>query len=192
MGRRVWLIGLCLVVLTASTASAGGRAWWQAPRVEDNLYLDISMRSDPTVVGAEIAVAHAYGDYLSARIGFEALASETPHYFFGGFTAGARLTLPWRLAPFVGVGGFIGWWDEEVRAEAHLVADDWDGVGDEIGETKEVITDGVIVVYPEVGIHLWLADSVRLTLSGRYHVTTAGGEHDAWLANVGLSLLVSP
>jgi hypothetical protein len=175
-----------------SPANAGGQGWWQAPRVKDVLYLDISMRSDPTVVGAEIAAAHAYGDYFSARVGFETLASETPHYFFGGFTGGARLALPWRLAPFVGMGGFIGWWEEEVQAEADLVDNDRDGSIDEFGERKEVIADGVIVLYPEVGVHLRLTDVVRLTLSGRYHVTTAGRAHDAWLANVGLSLLLSP
>jgi hypothetical protein len=186
------IVWLGLVVLTATSASAGGRAWWQAPRVEDRGYLDVSTRFDPTVVGAEIGLAYAYTDYFSARMGGEILASEEPLYLFGGFTAGARLTLPWRLAPFVGVGGFIGWWDAQVRAEADLVDNDWDGVVDEIGETKDVIVDGVIVLYPEAGIHLWLTDSVCLTLSGRYHMTTAGRAHDAWLANVGLSFFVSP
>jgi hypothetical protein len=188
VGRN--FVSLAFIVLAASSASAGGRSWWQAPEGEDSLYLDVSWRPDPAVVGAEIAAAHAYGDYLSARVGFEVLASETPLYLFGGATAGARLTLPWRLAPFVGVGGFIGWWDAQVRAEADLVDNDWDGVVDEIGETKDVIVDGVIVVYPEVGIHLWLTDSMCLTLSGRYHVTTAGRAHDAWLATVGLSVSV--
>ena len=187
--RGALVIGVAMLV--CSSTSAGERAWWQAPGGEDSLCLDISTRSDPAVVGAEIAVARAYSDYLSVRIGFELLSAETPRYLVGGATAGAHLTLPWRLAPFVGVGGFVGWWDAQVP-EANLVDDDSRGRVAATGDTQPIILDGVIVLYPEVGLHLWLTDSLRLTLSSRYHVTTAGRAHDAWLANVGLSFFVSP
>ena len=79
---RQGIVWLGLLALTASSASAGGRAWWQAPRVEDSLYLDVSTRSDPSVLGLEIAAQHAYGDYLSVRVGLELLGSEESWYPF--------------------------------------------------------------------------------------------------------------
>ena len=45
------------------------------------------------------------------------------------------------------------------------------GQVDEWGETDEVISDVLLSIYPEIGVHLWAGDHMRLTVSGKYHVT---------------------
>jgi len=177
-------------MLACASASAGERAWWQAPAVEGSLYLDIQRRSEPEVVGIEAGISGQYNDFISSRLGLALLDSE-PEVFghvFGGFTASLRYAPPWRIAPFAGIGGFFGTWEDEVRADSDGQDNDGDGVVDEYGERRTEHIDGIFVVYPEVGLHLWLFDGVCLTLSGRYHVTSAGGDYDGWLAGVGLSL----
>lgn|GEM_PF-2137639 len=188
--REAFAIGVAMLV--CSPASAGDRAWWQTPRVEGSLYLDIQRRSEPEIFGLEAGISGQYTDFVSARLGVALLDSdsEVDAHVFGGFTASLRYGPPWRISPFVGVGGFFGTWEEQVRADADSIDNDGDGLVDEHGERKAERIDAILIVYPEVGLHLWLFDGVRLTVSGRYHVTSAGREYDGWLASVGLSVFL--
>jgi len=184
--REACVIGVAM--LACAPASAGGRAWWQAPRVEGSLYLDIQKRSEPAILGIEAGISGHYTDSVSSRVGLALLGSEFDRHVFGGFTASVRYSPPWRVSPFAGIGGFFGYWEDQVRADGDRI--DNDGLVDEYGKQKTETEDGILVIYPEVGLHLWLANSVRLTLSGRYHLTSAGREYDGWLTGVGLSFFL--
>lgn len=58
---------------------------------------------------------------------------------------------------------------------------DDDGWIDEYGEKEWDFDNWLVAVYPEVGTHVWLNGSWRLTAYGRYLVTTEGRVHDDWL-----------
>jgi hypothetical protein len=181
-----------VAILAAGSAGAGERAWWRAPAVEGSLYLDIQRRSKPEVVGVEAGISGQYTDFVSSRLGLALLDSDSDlgGHVFGGVTANRRYAPPWCIAPFAGVGGFFGTWEDEVRADCDGLDNDDDGMVDEYGERRTEHIDGILVAYPEVGLHLWLFGGLRLTVSGRYHLTSAGRDYDGRLANVGLSLFL--
>jgi hypothetical protein len=107
---------------------------------------------------------------------------------FIGLDLGARLQTPSRIAPFVGVGTFLGYSDEEVSADDDWQDNDVDGWVDEWGETEKDITGLLGAVYPEVGVHLWLDEKWRITTHGRYTISTEGRDRDDWLLGVQIAL----
>ncbi len=110
---------------------------------------------------------------------------------FGGVDLGARVQTPTRLAPFVGVGTFLGYSEHEVCGEHDWIDNDDDGWTDEWGE-KDTETGFLAAVYPELGAHFWLNGRARLTVSGAYLVTTEGRNSDFWFFGVGFGWLVGP
>jgi hypothetical protein len=108
---------------------------------------------------------------------------------FGGLNAGLRVQSPSRLAPFAGVGMFHGASSYTMPAEDDWIDNDDDGSTDERGEERTDWDGWLSAVYPEVGVHYWLASNVRLTASGAYYVTTEGRDSDFWFYGVSLSFL---
>jgi hypothetical protein len=106
---------------------------------------------------------------------------------FAGFDLGARLQTPSRVAPFAGLGGFIGLSPTWTPAETDGIDNDDNGWVDEPGETDFGI-DGLLgIVYPEVGAHLWINGCWRVTTYARYLFTTEGRAQDDWLAGAQLT-----
>lgn len=108
--------------------------------------------------------------------------------YFTGADAGLRVQLPTRLAPFAGVGVFLGAAEEEVLADNDWIDNDDDGRIDEPGEERERFSGALAAFYPELGTHFWWNPNVRLTGFGRYFVTTHGRRNDDWVVGIGLAL----
>ena len=102
-----------------------------------------------------------------------------------------RIQTPTRVAPFAGIGSFLGINRFYEKAENDRVDNDDDGVVDESGE-KEENYKAFSAVYPEVGIHAWLTESTRLTASARYYVTEEGRADDFWFVGFSVSKLLGP
>jgi len=111
--------------------------------------------------------------WVSTRLGVNGLVSDDGLY--GGLDVGVGIQTPSRLAPFVGVGGTAGASVGDIIWSA--LTDEEDGI---ISSDEDVDWNGIAAVYPEVGAHFWLNGSLRLTLSGRYMVTSLGRRHDGW------------
>ncbi len=100
---------------------------------------------------------------------------------FAGGDIGARLQTPTRIAPFVGIGTFQGFSRGIRLADEDGLDNDDDGRWDEKGETDGYLDGFLSVVYPEVGVHMWLDGNWRITTYGRYLVTSRGRDDDDWL-----------
>jgi len=149
------------------------------------VYLGAAVADEPTAVGGEIGVFGYPTCWLEGHAALAGLLGAGTEHAFGGLNAGLRAQPPTRLAPFVGMGTFLGYADFEVDADDNGLDDDDDLFVDERGETESE-TAGLAAIYPEVGLHYWLTSTCRLTGSGAYYVTTEGRDQDFWF--VGLSI----
>jgi hypothetical protein len=154
-------------------------------------YIGGAYANDPNSGGIEIGAFNYSSPQLESRLSLAALAGTGREDWFIGANTGLRLQAPSRIAPFVGVGAFAGLNWEEVDARNDRRDNDDDGAIDELGETKTNY-DGLVAVYPEVGIHYWLGTNARLTASASYWVTTAGRDDDFWFIGAGISFLHGP
>lgn len=101
-----------------------------------------------------------------------------------GVDIGARLQAPTRLAPFVGAGASAGVLFQDALSLALDSVDD----SDLFQEDSSTDVDGLVVIYPEVGTHFWIDGQIRLTMYGRYLVTTEGRDFDDWLVGGQITL----
>jgi len=151
------------------------------------IYIGGAARSEAGIVGGEIGGFLQTSRWLSCRGSLAFLAAEDiSEDVFGGLNLGFRINVPFRISPFVGLGGFVGYNRESVLAEDDFKDNDEDGSVDERGETKRVLDDTVGALYPEVGVHLWLSENVRVTGGAAYYITTEGRRDDFWF--YGLSI----
>ncbi|MDE0837939.1 MAG: hypothetical protein OSB41_02705 [Kiritimatiellae bacterium] len=151
-------------------------------------FVEVSGRANPDVVGGDMGVLGWFNGHLSAKGSLSFLASEPLDDFFTGVNISLQTQFPWRFSPYVGVGAFAGYSREDVRAENDDRDNDHDGYTDERGEEKSVVDNVTSSVYPELGLLLWIKDDVRLSLSGRYHISSEGREFDAWVYAVGFAV----
>lgn len=154
-------------------------------------YIGFSGADDPGALGAEFGVFTYVDPAVEMRAGVKGLLGTGAEDWFAGIDLGARVQAPSRLAPFAGVGTFIGGNGRQVGARDDFIDNDDDGAIDERGETK---TRGEFMasVYPELGVHYWLTSDLRMTGSAQYHVTTDGRDSDFWFIGVSFSWLNSP
>ena len=101
--------------------------------------------------------------------------------YLGG-NGGVRIGSPTRVAPFVGVGVFGGVSTYEIVRLA-LEDDEEDPFFEPEPDPDSRESDFRLAgaVYPEIGLHIWLTDRVRLTGSAAYYMTTEGRHRDFWL-----------
>ncbi|GAB6094804.1 hypothetical protein JCM14469_10560 [Desulfatiferula olefinivorans] len=153
------------------------------------IYLELSGGSDPDMIGGELGLFGYTGNHLSLRGGVAFLASERFDDVFGGANAGVRLSLFSHrtvATPFIGMGLFGGYTKKKESADNDGEDNDEDGRVDESGEEKDVIDDVIACIYPEAGVRIRLSPQCRLTVSGRYLVTTEGRENDSSVFNLGV------
>ena len=156
----------------------------------NGVYAGFAGASDPGTAGAEIGGFTYVHPAMEIRGGLKGVLGTGANDWFAGLDLGTRLQAPSRLAPFVGVGTFVGWNGNEVGARNDFIDNDGDGAIDELGETKD--QDNFLAsVYPEVGVHFWLDSKLRMTGSAQYHVTTEGRDSDFWFFGVTFSWLNS-
>ena len=137
-------------------------------------------------IHGELMMEGDLAQQMTVRGGLAFLLSEDTG-IHGGFELGLRSRLPWRVAPFVGAGLFMGSWTDYERADYDGIDNDGDLSVDEVGEEEEH-RDYLFALYPEAGVHLWLNETVRLTGSWRHYVTSKGPDSSRSLYGVGLAL----
>lgn len=123
-------------------------------------------------LGGEIGVFGYPASWLSVRASLMGVASSAAEDGFTGGSIGLRVQPPSRLAPFVGVGGYAGYSEQENQCDC-----------------DDRIDGGFTSVYPEVGAHFWINGRTRLTASAQYWINSEGREADLWYYGVSLGLL---
>jgi hypothetical protein len=145
---------------------------------KSGLHVGAVARGHPFYVGGEIGLFRYFTSYLSGRISFAGLASESDAHWSKGADVGLRVQSPSRISPYAGVGAFAGSWEEKVSAPSGF------------GTIKK--SGGIGAVYPEVGAHVWLNGEMRLTAGARYYVTSGDRRNDAWVYGLSLAFLIGP
>jgi hypothetical protein len=149
------------------------------------LYGGFAGRSDPMGAGAEVGVFVYPRSWSEIRVGGALLAHDGEEPLSGGALAGVRLQTPSRLAPFVGMGGYLGWSGfQDVSMDG--VDNDDDLFIDESGERE---LDFVFAAVPEAGLHYWINSRLRLTGSADYRFATDGRDADSLYYGISLALL---
>ncbi len=141
-------------------------------------YVQASGQTAPFNLGGEVGGFVYTTPCTSLRFGLMGLLSTNANGAFGAIDIGARAQTPTRLAPFAGVGTFVGvsgLWDDHEDPHYHY--------------HNDTQVRGIAGVYPELGLHYWLNGSVRLSGSGSYLVTTEGRGDDFWYYGVTLAFL---
>ncbi len=151
-------------------------------------YLGASAADDPFALGSEIGAFQYFGSMVEGRAGLKGLLGTAEKDWFLGGDFGLRLQAPTRLAPFVGVGTFIGGNQRQELAINDHIDNDGDLSVDERGERKSV-NDFMASIYPELGMHFWVNSQARLTAGAQYHLTTQGRSDDFWFFGLSLSVL---
>ncbi len=178
--RYLWIFLLFLFLYSAATILHAEEAGFTGT------YLEIGGQTDPTAIGIGFGGFKYNYRYLTTRMALYVLGSESVDDVFLGADAGVRMELGTRVSPFVGLGGYYGYHSDQVPAENDQLDNDGDGQVDEGGEKDTQIDRSVATIYPEAGVHLWIDDTNRLTLSGKYHITTEGRDTDFWLFCFGI------
>lgn len=154
-------------------------------------YFGAAGADEPTVGGLEIGRFHYLGSSVESRIGLKGLVGTGANDWFAGLDLGLRTQSPSRLAPFAGIGTFLGGNTNKTLANTDGRDNDDDGSIDEFNELKN---DPAFMAsfYPELGVHWWLTSDLRLTGSAQYHLTTDGRDSDFWFIGFSLSFLDGP
>ena len=135
--------------------------------------------------GAEVGYEYYPVNWFSSRLGLAGFVGHGDWY--AGLDYGARLQLPSRLTPFVGVGTFHGLSTTRVSANDDGIDNDDDGVSDEFGEEDTEFDGWLSTVYPEAGVHFWPTGQSRISAFSRYLVSSEGRAHDDWLFGLQLT-----
>ncbi len=152
-------------------------------------YLELGSSSDPDVIGGEVGLDEYVSKHASIKTGIAFLTSGRFDDALVGANVGARLSIDRIFSPFIGFGIFAGYSDEYVSAENDKIDNDKDGAIDERGEEKRIVNNVMSSIYPEIGFHIWLSNTKRITISGRYYITTEGRDYDFAMLNIGISSL---
>lgn len=187
MKKWTIIFGVALFALSTTTVHAQSQGDTFTNR--SGMYAEFGARSDPDAIGGEFGLSRYISEHLSLRGGLAFLASDSFNDIFAGGTFGARYSLGKRISPFIGLGIFAGDSEETVPAEDDNIDNDEDGFIDESGEKKEIVDDVIASIYPELGLHLWVTETTRLTFASKYHITTKGRDHDFWLFTFGFAIL---
>ncbi len=148
-------------------------------------YVALAGRDEPAAMGGEIGGFYYPSPFVEGRLGLAGLIYEADEPVSGGLLAGARLQIPTRLAPFVGIGAYAGL-TPEIGLSEDGIDNDFDGFVDNSGEVENEFVGALI---PEAGCHFWLTPGWRVTGSASYHVTTSGPEDNFLMLNISLARL---
>lgn len=154
-------------------------------RDKGGVYVSVAGRDEPAAMGAEVGGFYYPSPYVEGRLGFSGLIYDGPEPVSGGVLAGARLQSPTRLAPFIGIGGYLGA-TPNVDLTRDGIDNDFDGFVDNDEETENEFVGALI---PEAGCHFWLTPAWRVTGSASYFVTTSGPEDNFLMLNISLARL---
>ena len=153
-------------------------------RDKSGAYVSLAGREAPFAGGFDVGKFRYTEPWLEQRIGFSGLVHEAgKRPVSAGVLASSRVQTPSRLAPFVGVGGYLGWAGGSMREE-RLTDDDDDLATQLIFDTKH---EFVVAAFPEVGAHFWIDHRRRVTVSASYWFTNQDYNEDFLFFSVGFS-----
>jgi len=152
-------------------------------------YMGGAAAGDPFGLGAEIGMFSYLNHSTEGRIGLKGILGTGAETGFGGVDFGIRTQSPSRLAPFVGVGTYLGISSEDVPAANDGIDNDNDHSIDEYNEVEEE-HDFLASFYPELGAHFWMNSRTRLTTNAQYHITTEGRDSDFWFVGFSIAFLL--
>jgi len=173
--RYISTVLILMVGMVATTHSDSGNYEGRG-----GFHLGLMGREDPVALGGEVGGFVYNSNILSGNAGAAFLTSQNLEKIFGGFNIGMRASAPFRVSPYVGIGGFLGWIQKKVPAEDDDKDNDDDGSVDEDGETKTQLDAIMSSINPELGTHFWLGSNFRLTTRAVYNITTQGRNKDFW------------
>ena len=147
-------------------------------------YATLAGREAPFAGGWDTGVFQYPTPWLEQRLGFSGLIHEGGKRPVSlGMLSSHRVQVPTRLAPFVGVGGYLGWAGGEMREEP--ISDPGDPLVTKlILDTKH---EFVVAAFPEVGAHFWIDHRRRLTASASYWFTNQDYNEDFLFFSIGFS-----
>lgn len=155
-------------------------------------YRGLAAAIDPATLGVELGAVNYATPAVETRGALRFLIGTGDEDIFTGFDLGLRLQPPSRLAPFVGLGSYLGGTKFPASAEDDDIDHDKDGSVDEDGEMSRGSFEMYGAIYPELGLHFWLKSDVRATVSAQYHFSTAGRKHDYWFIGCSIAELKKP
>ncbi len=123
-------------------------------------------------------------DYCSGRFGVALMGVSKKDGLYGTAYAGMRVSAPFVVSPFVGLGVAIGrGYDKDVgdgydRHPAITIN----------GEDTHGLYRYIAVVYPEAGVRIWLGRRSSLVASVRYFMSTTGRANDSFMYGGGLTV----
>lgn len=156
---------------------------------EPGFYFEAGLRSsEPEVIVAQLGVAGYVSENVSLKGGLTFFDAEHLDHTLFGIDMGARLNFGEEIAPFLGFGFFYGEAVEYVGARDDNIDNDGDGRVDERGEMASKRLDSMAAVYPELGLHLWVSDNVRVTGSGKYFIISKDEIDNYWIGAIAISI----
>jgi hypothetical protein len=156
---------------------------------EPGFYLETGLRSsEPEVVIATLGATGYVSDNVSLKGGFTFFDAKHLDHTLLGMDIGARLNFGNKVAPFMGFGFFYGEAFEYVEARDDNIDNDGDGSVDERGEMASKRLDSMAAVYPELGLHLWVSNNVRITGSGKYFIVSKDEVDNYWIGSIAISI----
>lgn len=147
------------------------------------------MSKHPYSIALEVGAEAYAGEVLSLNGSLTLLSHEDVEETLGGLKLGVRAALPARISPFVGLGAYYGYAEESRDADEDGIDNDGDGFIDEAGEDESVVTSSMATAYPEIGLHLWVTDSARLTLRYAYNLSSFGRRSDFEIVGLSFGML---
>lgn len=179
----------CICLFVCFILSAGMSATASASESEPKdgrLYLEMGAGEKPAALWLSVGGTGYLDERNSFNMGLYFLVTENiidDEYYNTGLTLSYRhnLTARGALRPFIGVGGAVGYTEHNVLAENDSIDNDNDGLTDEPGEEINLTSNEMAMLFPEVGLDIWMTKETKLSLSARYYLTTEGRDVDFWL-----------
>lgn len=139
-----------------------------------------------TAAGLDIGGFLYHGSAIEARTSLKAVGGAGTGELMVGLEPGLRIQTPSRLAPFAGVGTFIGSsWPGDSK-ESDGFDNDFNGWIDDHGESD---AQSLITLFPELGVHFWMNSDTRITASAQYHFSSLGRDEDFLFFGLGIAYL---
>lgn len=156
------------------------------------IYAGGGARLDPLAGTGALGLFHYPTSWLSWRAGLAGatFSNSDERLIAGGAELGLRVQTPTQLAPFVGVGTFLGWQEQKTTTTTVSKESFW-GLHS-TSTTTETKTKGLATVYPEVGVIFWVSPHVYLATRAAYNFTSLRHDKESWMLGLELGLGMKP
>lgn len=149
-------------------------------------------RLDPLAGTGALGLFHYPTSWLSWRAGLAGatFSNSDERLIAGGAELGLRVQTPTQLAPFVGVGTFLGWQEQKTTTTTVSEESFWGFHSTQT--TTKTKTKGLATVYPEVGVIFWVSPHVYLATRAAYNFTSLRHDKESWMLGLELGLGMKP